>query len=1137
MAYLQNAYRNWEVPPEYVMIVGDLDGTFAVNDYPYSAYASDHHYACVDGTDYMADIFVARMSVDNMTEARRALSKIIKYEKYPYMNDPQHWIRGLSAAATYYESARLVTLWVRQLMLQNGFAQVDTAFGWDDYLADYFNNGVSFIQYRGAGSSDGWSSPPWGVSNLLSMQNNQKLGVMASLTCGTGDFEYECFGETWLRMGLSPDSLKGGPAFYGVTDHDTHTRWNNPIMVGYYFGIFNEDVYHFAPAAVRGKLQEWLTFPRYRTPGNYVEQYFNTYNMLGDPELEMRTRIPMRILVAHPDTVPYGPNHMKVTVTDTLGLPIEGAFVTLIKGTSDTTEEFFSVEKTDSGGEVSLSFDALTVGPITLTVSGRDLYPHQSVVEITAVDAAVGLDSIFLNDDAIAPSNGDGDGLPASGETIELSVWLRNYGSGQTVQGIGARLESMDDLTTVLDSSRTYGDLLPGEARPASTPFIVRISPHANDGDVARIKLMAVDQNSDSWISAIEIPIIAPEFVVNRVVIAGSDTILSPGETAQMVLTIGNLGGLGTMDVAGTITSDNDYARIISDSGSFGDIPAGGIGDNTSSPMTIACDAAAFEGHRIKLILHTITRAGARATIPFSISVGRISNNDPVGPDAYGYYMYDTKDSAYACMPTYNWVEISPDSGGGGTRLNFSYEIDDRSALVMLPFDMVYYGEPHRGLIVCINGFAALDTFSMDSGGRYWANFFNWPIPDPGNAQGQISPFWDDLRIDGTHYGVYTWFDAANHLFYIEWLRMSHTNLTAYQTFQMIIYDPLYHTSVTGDSEIRFVYRDVNNIDISENYASVGFESWDERSGLEYTHDNFYAPGATILTDNQVILITTNTGRGGIRGHVELNNGGQNGGVRVSVPSGQYRFTDDSGDFWMRDIPSGFVTLTAETRGFFPAIAESVDVDINKTTGGINLSPILCPIPVGLTASDDLLDRVIVTWNALDHPNLVGYNVYRSRWQAGEYLKLNGQPVANNTYTDTTLPDTMRYWFYVTAVFAGQDWTAESFASDDNPGRRTGPVGVPESGAALPATYFLDQNYPNPFNPTTTISYGLPNNSHVKIEIFDILGRKIATLADKAQEAGYYRTPWTAGGLSSGIYFARMEAGEKAFTIRLVFLK
>ncbi|HBC47663.1 MAG TPA: hypothetical protein DCZ43_11500, partial [candidate division Zixibacteria bacterium] len=469
--YIKTAYQTWTVPPEYVMIVGDIDGTFGIPCYTYQSYPSDHHYACVDGTDFIPDIFVARLSVDAIADFRKAVSKIFKYEKTPLMRDTQHWIRGLAVGYTMFPTARYTTLWARQLAMRHGFARVDTIYGSSDNpnLNTYMNNGPGLIWYRGEGNQDGWWGVSYDIADLNAMPNNQKLGVMSPLTCGLGDFSAnDCFGETWIRMGLSVDSLKGGPAFYGVTDHFTHTKWNNPIMTGYFFGMFEQNCYHFGQAAIAGKMQDYRTFPR--NLNSEVQQYFNTYNMQGDPELEIRQAVPVLINVVHPDTLGFGLNHIEISVADTMGQAIKDAIVTLVKSI-DSTEEVFSVGQTDENGNVSLSFRALTTGSMILTVSGRDLYPYQSLVEIVSSDIAVGYDSLYIDDDSIGFSRGNSDGFAGPAEIIELGVAVRNFGDSLAADSIIGVLTPIDEgVVDVFDGTRYYNDLAPGESRMDSRP-------------------------------------------------------------------------------------------------------------------------------------------------------------------------------------------------------------------------------------------------------------------------------------------------------------------------------------------------------------------------------------------------------------------------------------------------------------------------------------------------------------------------------------------------------------------------------------------------------------------------------------------------------------------------------------------
>jgi hypothetical protein len=92
-------------------------------------------------------------------------------------------------------------------------------------------------------------------------------------------------------------------------------------------------------------------------------------------------------------------------------------------------------------------------------------------------------------------------------------------------------------------------------------------------------------------------------------------------------------------------------------------------------------------------------------------------------------------------------------------------------------------------------------------------------------------------------------------------------------------------------------------------------------------------------------------------------------------------------------------------------------------------------------------------------------------------------------------------------------------------------------GLTIPNTFFLSSNYPNPFNASTMIEYGLPESGPVKVEIFDILGRKIQTLVDETQAAGYHQVVWNGEDAPSGTYFYRIQAGEKSQTKKCLLLK
>ncbi len=89
----------------------------------------------------------------------------------------------------------------------------------------------------------------------------------------------------------------------------------------------------------------------------------------------------------------------------------------------------------------------------------------------------------------------------------------------------------------------------------------------------------------------------------------------------------------------------------------------------------------------------------------------------------------------------------------------------------------------------------------------------------------------------------------------------------------------------------------------------------------------------------------------------------------------------------------------------------------------------------------------------------------------------------------------------------------------------------------VPQSMTLHQNYPNPFNPSTTIRYGLPNRSNVTLSVFNTLGQAAAELVSGEQDAGYHEVKFDGSGLSSGVYFYRMQAGSFTETKKLLLVR
>ncbi len=138
-----------------------------------------------------------------------------------------------------------------------------------------------------------------------------------------------------------------------------------------------------------------------------------------------------------------------------------------------------------------------------------------------------------------------------------------------------------------------------------------------------------------------------------------------------------------------------------------------------------------------------------------------------------------------------------------------------------------------------------------------------------------------------------------------------------------------------------------------------------------------------------------------------------------------------------------------------------------------------------------------------------------------------GFRVNENATVGTPIPLTVR--FSTNGIVAFED----SF--------NYGTVGM-KRAPGIPSGFEFDQNFPNPFNPITQISYSIPSADHVSVLVYDVRGTLVRTLADRYHQAGEYSLTWDGVndlgfGVTTGIYFARLEAGRFSDMIKMIYLK
>ncbi len=145
----------------------------------------------------------------------------------------------------------------------------------------------------------------------------------------------------------------------------------------------------------------------------------------------------------------------------------------------------------------------------------------------------------------------------------------------------------------------------------------------------------------------------------------------------------------------------------------------------------------------------------------------------------------------------------------------------------------------------------------------------------------------------------------------------------------------------------------------------------------------------------------------------------------------------------------------------------------------------------------------------------------------GSIVTFNGVPVENQGDTTVHPIVTTDYVLAtVGAVNSSRTLTISAVVADVN-----------DANGGLPDAYGLAQNFPNPFNPATTISYQIPERAYVRLAVYDVMGREVASLVDGEVAAGEYSLQWDAAAMPTGVYYYRMQAGGFSESKKLLLMR
>ena len=848
--YIQDAYYQFDPPPEIVGLVGDVDGAYGIPTFTdqWSWYngPGDQPYALLNGDDMLPEVLVGRISVSNGTELSVVMNKVISYEKAVYMNPNDNWFEraALIGDPSHSGLSTITTNEYIQNMMENfGFEDVHTNYGQGNYaswMQNELNDGMLYFNYRGYLGTSGF-----GATHINNANNGYKLPFATFLTCGTGSFNYTAITETFLRAG-TVSNPKGAIGAVGTATSGTHTAINNVVQMGIYDGIFSQGLETTGAATAAGKLNLLKCYPT--DPSNWVSIFSYWNNLMGDPGVHLWTDTPLIVTAEYPETMGVGANFVDILVVDEADNPVANLWVTLVS----EDDVIFNTALTADNGVARVDLDPSFTGTVYVTVTARNVKPYEGEFDISTNGPVVNLDFDSI---LIADNLGNADGLLNPGETVTLTMDVFNYGT-EAASSVSGVLVADNPLVTVELATFTDISLSPGES--TAVELSITLAPNALHLEELELTLYLNDDAGNTWWSEIPIDVYGPRMALENFDIPGQDY-AQPGVHSHISVSLENTGLVGTGELTGLVVSNNSLLELPADMLSWPACPAQGT-VNSNENFILLPSNDIINGSTLPLEIQITDENGLSQSVFIQVQVGIASVMDPLGPDNHGYYIYDSGDLTYNLALPYDWVEIDPDYGGPGTSLNmndngYGTPVNQQSAHVDLPFTFTFYGVDYDEIVVSTNGWISFGDTESEA-------FRNYPLPGAGGPSPMVAVFWDDLKTSNGGQ-VYKWINENDGYVVIEWSDMRTWDQSDEEDFQIILYDSV---TPTGDDEMLLQYKEFNNTSIGNmnsggvyhgGYSTVGIENHLATDGLTYTYDNDYPVPAMTLHDESALFITT----------------------------------------------------------------------------------------------------------------------------------------------------------------------------------------------------------------------------------------------------------------------------------------
>ncbi|MCF8367047.1 MAG: T9SS type A sorting domain-containing protein [Bacteroidales bacterium] len=547
---------------------------------------SDMYYCCLDGSwdnnnngnfgepgeeDLFAEVLIGRMCVDSPTDIANMSNKLIKYQDAPVVQDIE---KALMVGEALDEST-----W-------GGDSKDDVAYGSSNFgyttvgLSENFvisklyeklgnwNKSNVFNQFNNVGCNLlnhlGHSSTTYNMkmyNSDLTISNFQNDGISRGFVigysqgCYNGAFDNrgtgtsygaDCFSENFTTMATGEVATLGNSRYGWYSSGNTNGA-SQYLDRQFYDAIFDEDMTQIGAANSDSREDN----AAYILNNQVIRWCAYEITLFGDPTMDIWTAQPTDIAVNHPAALPIGTGEISIN-TDApfarIGLMQNGALIG--RGVAG-----------ESGDMIVDFFNPITTNElidIYITAHNRNVYTE--TIAVVSDQPYVIFNSIEINDE-----QGNNNGVADFGETVQLTVSLKNVGN-QPANNVMVALASADTNIYIPFFLMDFGNFAAGEVKTIENAFEAEIAPDVPDQHDFEITVSATGQ--ENWISDFEILACAPKIEITEVWIDDSqggngNTLLDPGENAIIGFSIINVGHSLSPDLNMNISSLNENVTVV----------------------------------------------------------------------------------------------------------------------------------------------------------------------------------------------------------------------------------------------------------------------------------------------------------------------------------------------------------------------------------------------------------------------------------------------------------------------------------------------------------------------------------------------------------------------------------------------